>query len=305
VDDLAAVAIHNEESGVVDEVVKVVEPTLRIVGRPLVQPGLHPQYPCPGNIGTTTATSSCGASEDHLTKPARKDSEHPKNRELVANISRIRATVLRDLWQSEGEPPTSGQHWWELWLRATATDLRMAQSNGNVQLRHRFESVKYLPDKGSPPHDPASVRGCYGASSRRPRGRSDRTTSGVLHDDHPDGRPARRAVAVVGGARRPRRRYRRWRSDDLRERLEGIVGQHFGRRVSILDDLVEGSAAGAEAFRQRTDRGIDLGGAARLVGRRGTRIVEQPMRSRDASSAASSNSTPVAIRSSRADPLSP
>jgi hypothetical protein len=28
--------------------------------------------------------------------------------------------------------------------------------NGNVQLRHRLESVKYLPDKGSPPHDPAS-----------------------------------------------------------------------------------------------------------------------------------------------------
>lgn len=54
--------------------------------------------------------------ENYLTKPARKDSEHPMNRALVANISRIEAAVVRDLWQSDGEPPTSGQHWWEIWL---------------------------------------------------------------------------------------------------------------------------------------------------------------------------------------------
>lgn len=41
----------------------------------------------------------------------------PRNNELVANIARIRSTVLRDLWQSEGEPPATGRTWWEVWLR--------------------------------------------------------------------------------------------------------------------------------------------------------------------------------------------
>ena len=38
------------------------------------------------------------------------------NEALVANISQIRVTILRDLWQSAGEPPQSGTAWWELWL---------------------------------------------------------------------------------------------------------------------------------------------------------------------------------------------
>lgn len=54
--------------------------------------------------------------EDYLTKPAREGSDKPKNRALVANMSRIQAAVLRDLWQSDGEPPVSGQQWWEIWL---------------------------------------------------------------------------------------------------------------------------------------------------------------------------------------------
>ncbi len=41
----------------------------------------------------------------------------PRNQALVANMSRIRATTLRDLWQSDGEPPMSGMRWWEIWLR--------------------------------------------------------------------------------------------------------------------------------------------------------------------------------------------
>lgn len=41
----------------------------------------------------------------------------PRNNNLVANIARIRAAFLRDLWTSEGEPPT-GPTWWELWLDA-------------------------------------------------------------------------------------------------------------------------------------------------------------------------------------------
>lgn len=42
---------------------------------------------------------------------------NPRNRALIANMSRIRATVLHDLWQSDGEPPTAGLRWWEIWLR--------------------------------------------------------------------------------------------------------------------------------------------------------------------------------------------
>lgn len=63
-------------------------------------------------------------------------------------MARIRATVLRDLWQSEGEPPTSGQHWWEIWLRPAAdaielteqyverAQLRMAPSRLRFDTRH-------------------------------------------------------------------------------------------------------------------------------------------------------------------------
>ena len=43
--------------------------------------------------------------EDYLTKDT--DAGNARNRELVANIGRIRAAVLEDLWQSEGSrmPP--------------------------------------------------------------------------------------------------------------------------------------------------------------------------------------------------------
>jgi len=49
----------------------------------------------------------------------RSSSGRPWNRELVANIARIRVAVLDDLWQSAGSPPKAGTHWWELWLRTT------------------------------------------------------------------------------------------------------------------------------------------------------------------------------------------
>jgi hypothetical protein len=58
----------------------------------------------------------------------------PWNRELMANITRIRGAVLRDLWQSDGDPPSAGREWWELWLRRTPDgfDLlrRYAQTSG-------------------------------------------------------------------------------------------------------------------------------------------------------------------------------
>jgi hypothetical protein len=58
--------------------------------------------------------------DDFLTKQGtKKDGSpgNPKNRVLVANMTTIRSSVLPDLWQSSGEPPTDAKRWWELWLR--------------------------------------------------------------------------------------------------------------------------------------------------------------------------------------------
>ena len=62
------------------------------------------------------------ATEDHAT------SGKPKNRGLVANIARIRAAVLHDLWQSEGEPPPTGIHWWEVWLQPNSDAVELART---------------------------------------------------------------------------------------------------------------------------------------------------------------------------------
>lgn len=84
--------------------------------------------------------------EDYLAKDT--PSGNPRNRELIANMARIRATVLRDLWQSDGEPPTTGAHWWEIWLRpdpdavdlsqeyATRAQLRIAPNHLRFDRRH-------------------------------------------------------------------------------------------------------------------------------------------------------------------------
>lgn len=70
--------------------------------------------------------------EDYLTKESPKGK--PRNNELVANIARIRSTILLDLWQSPGAPPEAEVVWWEVWLRPTETgpDLlrRFAEVNG-------------------------------------------------------------------------------------------------------------------------------------------------------------------------------
>jgi hypothetical protein len=76
--------------------------------------------------------------EDYLQKST--PNGHPKNRELVANVGRIRAAVLADLWQSDGTPPASGTWWWELWLapsdEAVGLAARYAQARG-LQLAER------------------------------------------------------------------------------------------------------------------------------------------------------------------------
>ena len=46
---------------------------------------------------------------------------NPANRALIANIASIRATILRDLWQSDGDPNRHGTHWWELWFDSRTT----------------------------------------------------------------------------------------------------------------------------------------------------------------------------------------
>lgn len=56
--------------------------------------------------------------EDYLNQSS--SSGNPRNNELVANIARIRQSVLADLWQSDGQPPLTGIRWWEVWLRPTA-----------------------------------------------------------------------------------------------------------------------------------------------------------------------------------------
>lgn len=70
--------------------------------------------------------------EDFLTKDS--PTGKPRNNELVANIARIRSTILLDLWQSDGIPGDREQAWWEIWMRPSNTgpDLlrRFAQSFG-------------------------------------------------------------------------------------------------------------------------------------------------------------------------------
>lgn len=64
--------------------------------------------------------------EDYLAKTTK--SGNPSNRELVANIGRIRKAILEDLWQSEGAPPRSGKHWWELWLHPVENGIELARA---------------------------------------------------------------------------------------------------------------------------------------------------------------------------------
>lgn len=69
--------------------------------------------------------------EDYLEKESA--SGLPRNNALVANIAKIRSTILIDLWQSEGDPPAGEQRWWEIWLRPSA--------DGSSWLRRFAEST--------------------------------------------------------------------------------------------------------------------------------------------------------------------
>lgn len=76
---------------------------------------------------------------DYLAKESPKG--NPWNNELVANIARIRSTVLRDLWQSDGEPAQVGMVWWEIWLRPSENGPELLQrfaAAGNLGISARL-----------------------------------------------------------------------------------------------------------------------------------------------------------------------
>ena len=68
----------------------------------------------------------------------------PKNAALVANIARIRSSVLRDLWQSSNEPPAAGREWWEIWLRPEPDAIHLARRYAEaLGLRFAEDSIHF------------------------------------------------------------------------------------------------------------------------------------------------------------------
>ena len=67
-------------------------------------------------------------------------SGHALNRELIANMSRIRLAVIEDLWRSDGEPDRNGSHWWEIWLTRDVDEvgtLRTYSARHNLEMAQR------------------------------------------------------------------------------------------------------------------------------------------------------------------------
>ncbi len=103
--------------------------------------------------------------DDYLSKDT--PNGKPTNEPLVANIARIRSALLRDLWQSDGEPPT-GTQWWELWLRpepdgeelvrrfaevnglAVATDTMVLDQRIILWIHARWDQLEVLPATAVP-----------------------------------------------------------------------------------------------------------------------------------------------------------
>jgi hypothetical protein len=83
--------------------------------------------------------------EEYLEKTTQKG--FPSNRELVANISRIREAVLADLWQSSGSPPDRGMQWWELWLSPIDTAVELVQQYAAARSLTVADRVLLLNDR--------------------------------------------------------------------------------------------------------------------------------------------------------------
>jgi hypothetical protein len=80
----------------------------------------------------------------------------PWNRELMANIARIRRAVLRDLWQSQGDPPTAGSQWWELWLHRTPDGIDLLRRYAATSRLHLATRTLALGDR-----DVAWIKGTW------------------------------------------------------------------------------------------------------------------------------------------------
>ena len=83
--------------------------------------------------------------EEYLERTS--SSGKPWNRELVANIARIRVAVLDDLWQSAGSPPRTGTRWWELWLRPTDDGVDLLRAYAEVTQTTLADRVLRLTDR--------------------------------------------------------------------------------------------------------------------------------------------------------------
>ncbi len=83
--------------------------------------------------------------EDYLTKTT--PNGHPRHRELVANVGRIRAAVLEHLWQSDGDPAAAGDHWWELWLIPGDESLEQLRAFANIRALTVHPRVLRLVDR--------------------------------------------------------------------------------------------------------------------------------------------------------------
>ena len=94
---------HRQEGGVADEVKQVIEPTLRVVGRPLVQLGLNSQYPDPASSsvghGASVFTGDLLACPVLLLRPA-------GSLRHVAGFPGL--GLLRILRPARGHQPTTG-----------------------------------------------------------------------------------------------------------------------------------------------------------------------------------------------------
>ncbi|MDN5683103.1 S8 family peptidase [Corynebacterium glyciniphilum] len=83
--------------------------------------------------------------QDFLEKDTQ--SGNPRNRELVANMARIRTAFLLDLWTSEGAPPVHGKQWWQLWLDPTDTAMSSVTSFTEVFGLQISDRTLRLPDR--------------------------------------------------------------------------------------------------------------------------------------------------------------
>jgi hypothetical protein len=83
--------------------------------------------------------------EDYLAKST--EAGNPRNRALVANIGRIRQAVLKDLWQSAGQPPTANRHWWELWLHPSDDGIKLAEAYAEARGAQIADRTLHLDDR--------------------------------------------------------------------------------------------------------------------------------------------------------------